>query len=100
MFNGSTFDGPAWRIGGSGGPPIPFAAITDGLSNTAINSEWLKGKNTLQGRQAVWTSTLTINGTAGSLSPAVLSSMQATLQAVAPTCQSLGTATWDQKGTA
>jgi prepilin-type N-terminal cleavage/methylation domain-containing protein/prepilin-type processing-associated H-X9-DG protein len=95
-LNGGTFDGPAWRIGGSDGPPVPFAAVTDGLSNTAINSEWLKGRNTKVGRQSVWTSTLTITNTF----PAYSTSMQATLQAIAPTCQPSGTATWDQKGTA
>jgi prepilin-type N-terminal cleavage/methylation domain-containing protein/prepilin-type processing-associated H-X9-DG protein len=99
-FNSGQFDGPAWRTGGSDGPVLPFAAITDGLSNTAIHAEWLKGRNTKVGRQALWTSTLTFTNTAGSYSPALLGSIQATLSAIAATCQPTGPATWDQKGAA
>jgi prepilin-type processing-associated H-X9-DG protein len=44
--NGGYFDGPAYRLNfPSGGPTITLAAITDGLSNTAIFSEWIKGRN-------------------------------------------------------
>jgi prepilin-type N-terminal cleavage/methylation domain-containing protein/prepilin-type processing-associated H-X9-DG protein len=101
-LNGGQFDGPAWRTGGSDGPVLPFAAITDGLSNTALHAEWLRGKNTKLGRQAVWTSTLTFTNTAGAYSPALQGSMLATLTAVASTCQPTPstTATWDQKGAA
>jgi prepilin-type N-terminal cleavage/methylation domain-containing protein/prepilin-type processing-associated H-X9-DG protein len=42
--NGGTLDGPAWILGGSLGPTVTFAAITDGLSSTAIFSETLRGK--------------------------------------------------------
>ena len=37
-------DGPAYKLGQtSDGPVVTFATITDGLSNTAIFSEWIKG---------------------------------------------------------
>src|SRR5262249_40193933 len=42
--NGGMLDGPAWILGGSLGPTLGFASITDGLSNTAIFSETLRGK--------------------------------------------------------
>jgi prepilin-type N-terminal cleavage/methylation domain-containing protein/prepilin-type processing-associated H-X9-DG protein len=44
--NGGYFDGPAYRLNfPAGGPTITLSAITDGLSNTAIFSEWIKGRN-------------------------------------------------------
>ena len=40
------FDGPAYMIGYTGyNPPVTLATITDGLSGTAIFSEWIRGKN-------------------------------------------------------
>ena len=59
-FNGGTFDGPAYYIGGVGNVSIPICpsgtntspmgpvgrnSITDGTSNTAIFSEAVKGRN-------------------------------------------------------
>jgi len=39
-------DGPAWKMGyPPENNPVTLAAITDGTSNTAIFSEWVKGKN-------------------------------------------------------
>ena len=47
LRTGQMFDGPADKMGqSSDGPGIKFATVTDGLSNTAIWSEWVKGKNT------------------------------------------------------
>ncbi len=44
--NGNHFDGPAYMIGQpSTGPTVTIASITDGLSNTAMWSEWIRGKN-------------------------------------------------------
>jgi prepilin-type N-terminal cleavage/methylation domain-containing protein/prepilin-type processing-associated H-X9-DG protein len=44
-FTGGTFDGPAYMVDTlSLGPVVTFATITDGSSNTAIFSEWIKGK--------------------------------------------------------
>jgi prepilin-type processing-associated H-X9-DG protein len=44
--NGGYFDGPAYRLNfPAGGPTITLSAIRDGLSNTVIFSEWIKGQN-------------------------------------------------------
>jgi prepilin-type processing-associated H-X9-DG protein len=44
--NGGKHDGPAYHMGTPGqGPTISLATITDGLSNTVIFSEWVRGKN-------------------------------------------------------
>jgi prepilin-type N-terminal cleavage/methylation domain-containing protein/prepilin-type processing-associated H-X9-DG protein len=102
-LNNLTLDGPAYRMGdynppNKDGPTIALAMITDGMSNTAIWSEWLKGKNTLVGRQAVWNNTKGYSSTAPW--PKNEGSIQATLQTVAATCQpDVNTpALWDQKG--
>jgi len=45
-INGAVLDGPADKMNQStDGPDITFAVVTDGLSNTAIFSEFVKGKN-------------------------------------------------------
>jgi prepilin-type N-terminal cleavage/methylation domain-containing protein/prepilin-type processing-associated H-X9-DG protein len=47
---GGACDGPAYKLGQStDGPVVSFAAITDGLSNTIIFSEWIKGKGVTGG---------------------------------------------------
>ena len=106
-LNGLAFDGPAWRLNDTAkGGPTRFADITDGASNTASYSEWLKGKNTLSGRQAVWiTGPKTYNRTPGSFWPGPNGTnvtLQQILQDVANNCQPIMStaATWDQKGMA
>ena len=44
--NGGSLDGPAYMLpsGTNYGPPVNFASVTDGTSNTVIFSEWVKGK--------------------------------------------------------
>ena len=43
---GNQFDGPAYVLAApANGPAVTFATITDGLSNTAMFSEWVRGKN-------------------------------------------------------
>ncbi len=99
-FNYNNYDGPAWRQESPGsGPVITLSTITDGLTNTAIHSEWIKGKNTLVGRQAIYTSTQQFNPCTPCM-PAFLATMQQTLQSVGATCNpSLSTkATQDWKG--
>src|SRR5690242_10046821 len=44
-FNGGRFDGPAYSLGSNLGAPVSLAMITDGTSNTAIHSEWIRGRN-------------------------------------------------------
>jgi prepilin-type N-terminal cleavage/methylation domain-containing protein/prepilin-type processing-associated H-X9-DG protein len=97
-LNGLQFDGPAYRMGDAtnkDGPTIGLSAITDGTSNTAMWSEWIKGKNTKVGKQAVWTGTQNFNPW-----PTNQGSIQATLMAVTAACNPVVTtaATWDQKG--
>jgi prepilin-type N-terminal cleavage/methylation domain-containing protein/prepilin-type processing-associated H-X9-DG protein len=106
-LNNLAFDGPAWRMNDPAkGPPTTFAAITDGASNTAAHSEWLKGTNTLFGRQAFWTGTIPYSRNPGSYWPgpngSSIVTLQQVLQQVAGGCQpnmSLP-ANWDQKGMA
>jgi prepilin-type N-terminal cleavage/methylation domain-containing protein/prepilin-type processing-associated H-X9-DG protein len=48
--NGGTFDGPAYRLAQpSEGGVVTLATVTDGTSNTAIYSEWVRGKNQTTG---------------------------------------------------
>jgi prepilin-type N-terminal cleavage/methylation domain-containing protein/prepilin-type processing-associated H-X9-DG protein len=64
--NGNRFDGPAYVIGAPGnGPTVKFAAITDGLSNTAIWSEWVRGRNEVNSRgvHQIYTAPTSLNGT-------------------------------------
>ena len=99
-LNGNQFDGPGYRIGDTTkneGGPVSLASVTDGTSNTAIWSEWIKGKNTKFGKQAVWTSSQVFP-----TFPVALGSLQLTLQSVVAACSpNVNTAaTWDQKGAA
>jgi prepilin-type processing-associated H-X9-DG protein len=99
-LNNLNFDGPAYRIGDSkDGPVVTLASVTDGTSNTAMWSEWVKGKNTKVGRQAVWTSTISFSSSSP-YSPAPQSSLAASLQAVAASCTPTAATApaWDQKG--
>jgi prepilin-type N-terminal cleavage/methylation domain-containing protein/prepilin-type processing-associated H-X9-DG protein len=50
--NGNQFDGPAYVIGSTLGPTVTFASVTDGVSNTAMWSEWIRGKNMASSPQA------------------------------------------------
>jgi len=106
-LNGLAFDGPSWRLNDPAkGGPTRHADITDGSSNTASYSEWLKGKNVLTGRQAVWTGKRRYSRDPGQgywpgPSPGI-STLQQILQEVATNCAPdvNVTATWDQKGMA
>jgi prepilin-type processing-associated H-X9-DG protein len=67
---GGTFDGPAYQIGGDAdadteagsevGSAITVASIIDGLSSTAMFSEWVRGKNRSDemGRHQIYSSLL------------------------------------------
>ena len=101
-MNGLQFDGPAWRMEDTAkGGATPLAAITDGTSNTAMHSEFLRGKNTRVGRQAVYTSTLQSQNSTIPYSPyPAAGGWGPTLSLVASTCQPnlSTTATADYKG--
>ena len=66
--NGGLPNGPAYTIpSGSGPRSMNFSAITDGLSNTVIFSEWIKGKNsgtTAPGLDQAYTISLTYQAAA------------------------------------
>jgi prepilin-type processing-associated H-X9-DG protein len=44
--NGNTYDGPAYEMAAGFGGAVTLASITDGTSNTAIFSEYVRGRNT------------------------------------------------------
>ena len=101
-MNGLQFDGPAWRMEDpSKGGATSLAAVTDGTSNTAMHSEFIRGKNTNAGRQAVYTSTQQFQNSTAPYSPGPLAGgWGPTLAAVAATCQPnpSSNATADYKG--
>jgi prepilin-type N-terminal cleavage/methylation domain-containing protein/prepilin-type processing-associated H-X9-DG protein len=103
-FNGGQLDGPAYAIDTSAyGSPVRIASVTDGTSNTAIFSEWIKGKgstakNPPRGPQVVYTSTASFSASGGKYSPAITGTLGATLQMLNGTCQSTSTPVWDKKG--
>jgi prepilin-type N-terminal cleavage/methylation domain-containing protein/prepilin-type processing-associated H-X9-DG protein len=87
-LSGGRFDGPAYTMGTNFGPVVTLALITDGTSNTAIFSEWLKGKNaTTNGLEMVYLSPTSLS-TSSPLSPALTGTLQSTLQSLAAGCQS------------
>jgi prepilin-type N-terminal cleavage/methylation domain-containing protein/prepilin-type processing-associated H-X9-DG protein len=102
-LNGGMFDGPAWWLGSAAGgvtrsgPVITMAGISDGASNTAIFSEWIKGKGSLQsGLQMVYVSNTTFSTTAPS--PAFKGTLQTTIQFYAATCTTITATSFTQKG--
>ena len=63
---GNQFDGPAYVLGApANGGTVTFATITDGLSNTAMFSEWIRGKNitSSQGLYQIYTASISATGT-------------------------------------
>jgi prepilin-type N-terminal cleavage/methylation domain-containing protein/prepilin-type processing-associated H-X9-DG protein len=102
-LNGGMFDGPAWWLGSAAGgatrdgPVMELAGIADGTSNTAIFSEWIKGKGSVQnGLQLVYVSNTTFSTTAPS--PAFRVNLQSTLQFYSATCTSKTVTSFTQKG--
>jgi prepilin-type N-terminal cleavage/methylation domain-containing protein/prepilin-type processing-associated H-X9-DG protein len=106
-LNGGMYDGPAYAIGNTSlGPVLTMASIQDGTSNTAMFSEWVKGKGTGanisvgsagivgSGASIVYTMSIAWND------PSVSNkgSLQLTLQSINATCQSATTLGWDVKG--
>jgi prepilin-type N-terminal cleavage/methylation domain-containing protein/prepilin-type processing-associated H-X9-DG protein len=90
-LNGLKFDGPAYAMGANFGPTVTIASISDGTSNTAIFSEWLKGTGTTkEGPWMVYVASTSFTTTApgAPLIPAGSTSFAQTLQTISQTCQS------------
>jgi prepilin-type N-terminal cleavage/methylation domain-containing protein/prepilin-type processing-associated H-X9-DG protein len=97
-FFGNVFDGPANLMGSisvsgvtygvSNGGTITLASITDGTTNTAMHSEWLKGKNTTgDGLWQVYTAPIALSGTTPAI-PAGAVGYQNILGPISAMCQS------------
>jgi prepilin-type N-terminal cleavage/methylation domain-containing protein/prepilin-type processing-associated H-X9-DG protein len=88
--SGGRFDGPAYKMGQpTTGGTLSFASITDGLSGTAIFSEWVMGLNTLSqdGPNMVYTASTPWAPPAST-----------TLATIAAGCLASTTKAFDQKG--
>jgi prepilin-type processing-associated H-X9-DG protein len=97
-FFGNVFDGPANLMGSisvsgatygaNNGGTITLASITDGTSNTAIHSEWQKGKNTTgDGLWQVYTVGIALSNTTPAV-PAGAVGLQNILAPISASCQS------------
>jgi len=105
-FNGGRFDGPAYLVdNGAYGGVVTFASIQDGTSNTAIWSEYRKGRGTLlttgstppqDAPQGVMYK-MTITDTRYT-QPAMTGSMQQTLQALNAQCSRANGPAFDATG--
>jgi prepilin-type processing-associated H-X9-DG protein len=94
---GNRFDGPAYVLGASAnGPTVRFASITDGLSNTAMFSEWVRGRNgtSTKGLSQVYKAPITLTGTTFTVLNVYLNSCKNT-QTIWTTAAG---AIWDHKG--
>jgi prepilin-type N-terminal cleavage/methylation domain-containing protein/prepilin-type processing-associated H-X9-DG protein len=67
--NGNTYDGPAYQMGANFGTTVTLAAISDGTSNTAIFSEFVRGTNNpnVDGPFQIYKDTLDPSSTAAPL---------------------------------
>jgi prepilin-type N-terminal cleavage/methylation domain-containing protein/prepilin-type processing-associated H-X9-DG protein len=67
--NGNMYDGPAYEMGANFGGTISLSSIIDGTSNTAIFSEFVRGRNlsTADGIFQVYKDTIDATGTAAPL---------------------------------
>jgi prepilin-type N-terminal cleavage/methylation domain-containing protein/prepilin-type processing-associated H-X9-DG protein len=88
---GLNFDGPAYIMNTTYGPTVALAAITDGTSNTAIHSEWIKGPGVSQAVPGIiYLASTSLNLSTTAPSPAVpagSTSLGNTLQVVSQGCQ-------------
>jgi prepilin-type N-terminal cleavage/methylation domain-containing protein/prepilin-type processing-associated H-X9-DG protein len=95
-WNSNMLDGPAYRVGGE--PPVKLASVTDGTSNTAIWSEWVKGmyKVATPGLHQVYV----VPQKSGSAYPlaTLAASCQASITYYTATPGGSTTVAWDQKG--
>jgi prepilin-type processing-associated H-X9-DG protein len=100
IYNNPTccrMDGPAYLLDtNSYGPTVKLASVTDGTSNTAMWSEWVRGMNAspTDGKHQIYTAGLTFQSTSSS----------PPLATISQSCQSSTTqfalfgSVWDAKG--
>jgi prepilin-type processing-associated H-X9-DG protein len=100
-FSGGTFDGPAYMVDTlSLGNIVTLASITDGTSNTALWSEYIRGKGSTStispGLNAVFKSSLSFSTSPPS--PALSGTWQQTLQTISAACTRTLPVVYDLKG--
>ena len=95
--SGGKIDGPTYRIGSE--PNVTLAAITDGTSNTAMWSEWIRGtfKKTTGGLHQTYVVPQS-HGTAVNPLSNLVAACQASTTFYNATVGGSTTAAWDQKG--
>ena len=93
--NGGAFDGPAYMLGSQAfsgaaqGGAVTLASVTDGTSNTAIFSEYVKGRGTLTtGPQQVFNNNISFPGSNGTVN--VLTSYVTPCRSSAQVASNLG----------
>ena len=92
-LTGGQFDGPAYMMGSNAngyGGVVTLASITDGTSNTAMFSEWLKGRNTATaGNHMIYLVSFPYTRTSpfSPQVPAGSTGLQSTLQTLSAQCQ-------------
>jgi prepilin-type N-terminal cleavage/methylation domain-containing protein/prepilin-type processing-associated H-X9-DG protein len=107
-FNGGQIDGPAYIMssttvsgvtyGSNNGGVVSLASITDGTSNTAMHSEWQKGKGTTgNGLWQVYSISTSLTNTSPAV-PAGAVGWGAILGPIGATCQASTTQNWNTKG--
>ncbi len=85
--NGNILEGPAYVMGDYFGPPVTLAMITDGTTNTAMWSEYLKNSGQSQPiPAAIYVSSDSFSWTAP-ISPTVTGSLYTTLAMLSAHCQ-------------
>ncbi len=86
-FSGGRIDGPAYVMGMPAyGPVVTLASVTDGTSNTAIFSEWIKGTGQYRyDKSTIFASNVPFSNT---MPPLIPGGLGASMQAVSARCQS------------
>ncbi|WP_435016009.1 DUF1559 domain-containing protein [Tundrisphaera sp. TA3] len=108
-FNGGQLDGPSYLMGSTAtggvtygsnnGGTITLASITDGTSNTAMHSEWQKGRGNANG-DGLW-QVYQVSGNLTNTTPAPPAGAvgwQAILSPTASLCQASTARNWPTKG--
>jgi len=107
-FTGGQIDGPAYimgnitvggvNYGSANGGVISIASVTDGTSNTAMHSEWTKGRNSAgDGTWQVYSVSTPLSNVSPAV-PAGAIGWQSTLASVGSICQASTTQNWNTKG--